>query len=78
MANPYKKKLEELKGGAVTIDRAGTTPLNGRVNEVEEDGCVVTTEGSDGSHDESSMFVFVAFKDIRGVGSVQWDYSKIH
>lgn len=76
MISPYKQELEEFLGNnvTITIDRDGAPALQGEISELTDFGCRVATKGC---HDESSMFVFVAYKHIRGVGHEKWDPNKI-
>ena len=74
MGSSYKKMVQELYGKDVNIERADAPILTGTVAKVKDGGCVIRQPGSrpGANHD-----VFVAYEDIRGVGSDDWDYDNI-
>ncbi len=75
MDNPYKAKLEELEGKEnVIVHRASAQALEGKLERVEDEGCVISWKGV--RHD-AIVSTFVAYKDIRGVGHEDWDHDVI-
>ncbi len=75
--NPYKNHLQEILKGSeaddVTINRADTTDVTGKLSDVDDDGAtiVVSQEG------DAETRVFIAHRDIRGVSSTGWDMEAI-
>lgn len=72
--NPYKQVLKKLLGEDVIIHRANAADLAGKVKVVDEDVCVIASEGS---RPDSVQDTFVAYTDIRGVSTEDWDYDLI-
>lgn len=66
MANPYKKELRQYQGmeNEVTIHRANTIDLIGKISSVEEDGFHITHLSGDPNFNQDT---FVAYKDVRGI-----------
>ena len=75
MNSPYKYRLDEIFNSNpaqdVIITRADAPELVGRVSMVEEDGVTIVSPHPE--NDEASIFNFVAYGDIRGVGYVGWN-----
>lgn len=76
MTDPYRTHLEKLEGQNVTIHRAGAPNVEGKVQEVTEDGCEIGVK-AEGDNPEKIENVFVAYRDIRGVGKTDWDMDVI-
>jgi hypothetical protein len=74
MNSPYKYHLTEHKGSEVIIHRASAPDVEGVAHEVGEAGCTIK-QPSDG--EESALYVFIAYEDMRGVGHVDHDYEQI-
>jgi uncharacterized membrane protein len=78
MNSPYKRYLDELVLGSkdvkVSIDRADTDSLEGTIEEITEDGCIIIVKGDE---QERVTSIFVAYEDIRGIGYEDWDYDEI-
>ena len=71
MSSSYKSRLEGLKGHEAIVHRASASDVNGKVHFVGEEGCIIKQPNDDG---ENALYVFIAFKDIRGVGNIQPNY----
>jgi len=81
MDSPYKTRLKKLVGKEfVTIHRIGLPNITGELTKTDEDGCIMTQKG-DGFHkgrlDEEVHEIFIAYGDIHGVESVEWDYKNL-
>lgn len=74
MKDSYQKRLEELKDQEVILHRADASELKGKVHEVDDDGCCIAVKGDTV---DTLTIVFVALKDIRGIGTFSWDYDVI-
>jgi len=70
MTSPYKAVLKGLEGKMITLDRDGAPSLKGNLIEIDEDGCFINQEVS---NPELVVRTFVAFDDLRGVGSEDWN-----
>jgi hypothetical protein len=74
MGNAYQPFLKKLKATTISLHRADTTTLRGKVADVLEDGCVIAVPAEQPGMVES---VFVAYRDVRGIGSIDWDLDSV-
>lgn len=82
MVSPYKHIFDKIQGnkeaGAsdleIKIDRDGADSLAGKFYTHNDFGCTIKLPGVDEEH---AMFMFVAYKNMRGVGQENWDYDVI-
>lgn len=74
MPNPYKARLLDLAGAEAIVHRAGATDLRGKIADVQERGCIIAVKSE---NPERVQSIFVAFRDIRGVGTNDWDMDVI-
>ncbi len=74
MSNAYREVLQQVIGEEVTIDRANTSSVRGKLEKVDADdckyGCLLSKEGD---RPDIKVTVFIAFDDIRGVASTGWN-----
>ncbi len=73
MTEPYKIHLDELVGVRVKLFIADQGEKTGEVTEVTDNGCIIKTNAPL----DACEFTFVAFRDIRSVSTLDWDYDKI-
>ena len=75
METPYKKQLQRLRDKEVILYRADAPEIKGTLIRIVRDGgCIIAVPQKEG---DVRLEVFVAFRDIRGVGSMEWDYDII-
>ncbi len=70
--DPYQWRLKTLGDKEVTIDRRGTSQVKGKVTSLNTSGCVISAKHP--IDPEALLETFIAFRDICGVGTVEWDH----
>ncbi|MBP6860380.1 MAG: hypothetical protein KBC38_02365 [Candidatus Pacebacteria bacterium] len=76
-ADAYHNRLAELGSSdeVVTLHRKDATNVSGKVTSTTADG--VTMSFSHPTNAEARTDVFVAYGDIRGIETTDWDYNVI-
>lgn len=74
MESPYKNQLRKLRGKKATIHRADSENLTGTIKNIGNEGCTIQQPCAVA---DSIVTVFVAYCDMRGVASLDWDLENL-